>query len=313
MKLWKKYTDPILCVLLIAIFIGIGMKYYNAKYKEDLFEAIKKNDIEKVKSSLSRDRILTIKDEHNNSALHLAVIHGRAEIVRELIIEKRWQFTYNDKGHMPLHIAAILGEFEIFNDLLLFGNADINAKTAVVNCSLLHTIPFGYTYKPKEIPKGSLTDGHLKIARFLLDYGCDIDARTSLGDTALFLASEYGAVEFVEFLIINKASVDIKDPWNRHAPLHVAVMEKHLDVVITLLAGGVGVNEVDCIGHSALHYAVCLSENDDCYDIVDVLLKHGADKSLKSKKKYSPLDLARDRKDCENPSPKICQLLEIGL
>ncbi|MCF7958194.1 MAG: ankyrin repeat domain-containing protein [Phycisphaerae bacterium] len=162
MRKWKKYTDPIICVLLVAFFIGLWIKYSNAKYKEELFEAIKNNDIEKIDSSLDSDRILTIKDKYDNSVLHLAVIDGQAEIVKSLLIRKNWEFTYNYRGHTPIHIAAMLGEAEIFKDLMLV--TDVDTKTLDGNLPL-HLIPLGYTYRPKEIPEGSLTDGHIEIAR----------------------------------------------------------------------------------------------------------------------------------------------------
>ena len=73
-----------------------------------MINLIKQGDTEKVKECISNNpHSLAIKDDEGNSALHLAVLHGHADLCRLLVnrAQHLLQAT-NNNGERPLHIAA---------------------------------------------------------------------------------------------------------------------------------------------------------------------------------------------------------------
>ncbi|XP_026461394.1 uncharacterized protein LOC113363126 [Ctenocephalides felis] len=80
--------------------------------KEDIFQAIRNNDLPKVQSLLNfcSVHLLNIVDKtnKNNTPLHCAVEENRYEIVKELLLEK-WGTNINaqnDDGDTALHVGA---------------------------------------------------------------------------------------------------------------------------------------------------------------------------------------------------------------
>ncbi|TRM57323.1 ankyrin repeat-containing domain protein, partial [Schizophyllum amplum] len=54
-------------------------------------------------------------------------------------------------------------------------------------------------------------DGHLELARLLVDHGADIEAQEEEGRTPLHLTAEGGHCEVARFLIDKGADVDSRD------------------------------------------------------------------------------------------------------
>ena len=147
----------------------------------------------------------------------------------------------------------------------------------------------------------------------------DINARDSHGKTLLHHACEYGLTEGVSILLANNAHVDIQDEKG-YTPLHCACQNNHIhydirkiviqrDPYLTLLltqsASGSGsivavVTSQDKCNRTILHYA-CI--HGDC-DIVDELLKAGADPCAQDKLGNNPMHYA-----CENGHLQCVQQL----
>ena len=133
----------------------------------------------------------------------------------------------------------------------------------------------------------------------------DINARDSHGKTLLHHACEYGLTEGVSVLLANNAQADICDKKG-YAPLHYACQNNHIhydickilikwDPTLTLTQGGSGsgstVTSQDEFNRKLLHYT-CIHGD---FDIVDNLLKAGADPCARDKLGNNPMHYA-----CEN-------------
>ena len=138
----------------------------------------------------------------------------------------------------------------------------------------------------------------------------DINACDSHGKTLLHHACEYGLTEGVSILLVNNAQMDVSDEKG-YTPLHYAYQNNHIpygickiliqrDPYLTLpfTEGGSGsgstlavVTSQDKCSRTMLHYA-CIHGD---FDIVDNLLKAGADPCAQDKLGNNPMHYA-----CEN-------------
>ncbi|ALA62384.1 ankyrin repeat family protein [Turkeypox virus] len=88
----------------------------------------------------------------------------------------------------------------------------------------------------------------------------------------------------------NYEKLDYDYDKDGESPLHLAVEMGNLDIIDLLIGTGININNKFCYsGHTPLHIAV---KRDTRYDIVDMLLKNGADPSIKNDNNETVLHIA---------------------
>jgi ankyrin repeat protein len=106
--------------------------------------------------------------------------------------------------------------------------------------------------------------------------------------TAILNAAYKGDVEMVKLILATKPDPDIRDNFGATA-VHEAIFESNLEVIQLLLDNGFDVNaQIPSNGYTPLHYAVWLNKPES----VKLLLSYSADKSIKDKKGFTPLEKA---------------------
>jgi ankyrin repeat protein len=147
----------------------------------------------------------------------------------------------------------------------------------------------------------------LRVARFLLDHGADVNRQDGWGATALFAAAETGHKSMVELLLSYGADINARRSYpntvGRQLPLTAldcAVSRGYQAVVETLLAHQADPNIAGNDGQTPLHRA---AKNADA-GIAELLLQHGADANAKDKFDQTSLHLA-----AESGSREIVALL----
>lgn len=98
-------------------------------------------------------------------------------------------------------------------------------------------------------------NGHLAVARFLLDNKAEIDARDRNGYTALHRAADAGHKTMVELLLDRGANVN-PAPERDNQPLHLATRKGYRSIVEVLLARKAEINARGESGRTPLHLAV---------------------------------------------------------
>jgi len=144
--------------------------------------------------------------------------------------------------------------------------------------------------------------GDLEKARQLLS-AYPILAADDLNSTSgspLQAALEKGHFDVAQLLLSNKASIEVKDCFDR-TPLSDAAARGDFESVQWLLSKGANPNVADFEGQTPLHHAV-VSER---AELVAILLASGADRTLKNILGRTPLDIAKVKK-----LDKIEQLLQ---
>ncbi|WP_353281388.1 ankyrin repeat domain-containing protein [Wolbachia endosymbiont (group B) of Horisme vitalbata] len=210
------------------------------------------------------------KDSFSCTALCHAALCGRKEIVEFLISKEADVNAKGSFGCTVLHNAALCGCKEIVEFLTSKG-ADVNAKD-VLNRTALHYAAF---YGRKE------------IVEFLISKEADVNAKDSLNSTALHYAAFYGRKEIVEFLISKEADVNAKDSLNSTA-LHYAALYDHTKITKALfrIEADFDVDEPLFLHNAAKNGQV---------DIVNALIKAGADVNAVDKYGKTPLDYAKNQ------------------
>ncbi len=119
----------------------------------------------------------------------------------------------------------------------------------------------------------------------------DGDARTPLINAALV-----GNTIVLSWLLENDAGINVQDR-NGYTALHFAVQEKHTKVIDKLLKYGADVALTDSFGNAPLWRAVFDAHGN--YEIVQLLLRNGADPHMKNDSDRSPMDFAQTIQDSD--------------
>jgi ankyrin repeat protein len=124
----------------------------------------------------------------------------------------------------------------------------------------------------------------------LLREGTDPDLVDSDGRTALMYSVTQGRDELVALLLQSKANPNAQDK-NGFSALHFAAQDFRALAAKALLNAGAQVDLKDRFGNTALWRAVFHSRGRG--EIIEMLLKNGADRFVKNNSDVSPIDLAQ--------------------
>ncbi|EPQ05391.1 Ankyrin repeat domain-containing protein 27 [Myotis brandtii] len=132
-------------------------------------------------------------------------------------------FSRDDRGHTPLHVAALCGQASLI-DLLV-------SKGAVVNATDYH----GST--PLHL---ACQKGYQSVTLLLLHYKASADVQDNNGNTALHLACAHGHEDCVKALVyydVQSCRLDIGNEKG-DTPLHIAARWGYQGIIETLLQNG---------------------------------------------------------------------------
>ncbi len=141
------------------------------------------------------------------SALAFATMHGRKEMVAELLRRGAEVDRRQPRQQTALHFAAYKRWADIAEVLAEHG-ADVNARTRELRTPLMLVID--------ESPLNSERSA-ADPARVLLSHGADPDLRDNFGRTAMMMAAEKGQTDVCLLLFNASADMDLRDPSGQTA------------------------------------------------------------------------------------------------
>jgi len=213
-----------------------------------------------------------------------AIRQGKAETVTLLLYKRRTNVNAFDKrGYMPLHWAALEGNFEIMA-MLLENGADMELPTRR-GCSPLAVSVWHFILNGKRVATGLPVEREatLDAMLFLLERGANINAVcgynsvSGFGFSLLHAASWHCEIELMNVLLDKGADIESEDE-NAMTPLFYAIRSSKLEAVSFLLERGAKVNIYDIEeGRTPLHHAALHGKT----KILRVLLDAGADGTVK--------------------------------
>jgi ankyrin repeat protein len=251
--IWAAYGDH---EPVVKLLLERGAEY-------DVFTAAMRGDLARVKELVSGDPTLVAKEVGSDTPLVWAARRNRADVVTYLLDEKS-DINHADWSGSILAQTAWEGHIDIIR-ILLDRGANTETGAEVREC------PYGTALHQ------AAHKGRIEIVRLLLDRGAKIDSLNNDRQTPLCFAVGEGHAAVAKLLLDRGADPNGKG----RSPLGEAVWESHPDLVRMLLEHG-------AVSAMALHHA---AERGDV-DLVQLLLKHAVDKSLRDDENRTPLHVA---------------------
>lgn len=134
-----------------------------------------------------------------------------------------------------------------------------------------------------------------ECCKVILSHGIDINTRNSAGETPLHIAALQGEIEGCRLLLNYGADINATDE-DDSTPLHNAVFSGRLyrhDTIALLINNGANVNAKLWNGSTVLHLLAQLGHSEDTVNTVKLLIKHGADVSIRDNKGKTAADYAQ--------------------
>jgi len=202
----------LLAALILCAFVGDVVA-------QDIFDAVKRNDLSKVKALIEKDRsLVNLKDEAGNTPLHHAAMIGSVEMADFLLLKGADINAPNARLNTPLHEALNVQKTEVGKFLIEKG-ADIHKENL-----------------EKQTPLNRAANRSLvEIGNILIAKGAVIDTRDRYQRTPfLCVARHTGNVEFGKLLMAKGANINLKDGDNQ-AALNLAASRGYNDFIDFLL------------------------------------------------------------------------------
>lgn len=273
-----------------------------------LHQAVKKSNCIVVQAILSFGADINCKDLLGDTPLHKAVVIGLLDMTRTIIELGAELNTTNLDSKTPLIVAAASGNLSVV-ELLLSSGADVTPKDIFGNTALHYPVyldPSGITKSMYEAAFAEISAQddqqkaplnvsefvNLNIAKVLINYGANLDAKNKQSKTPIMVAIENRNIVAVQLLIRSGADVTIEDNFGS-TPLHAAIElenwiaednslydivdEVNLYIVKSLIDHGANVNARDMDSETPLHVAIKRWN----LPAVLLLLRSGADVRMK--------------------------------
>jgi ankyrin repeat protein len=214
---------------LVIVFISTAtllsvylVKYYENEKRIQVFhEAVRKNDLEKVKLMIMKHSDLVYSKEKYSSATPL--FDAGSKEMAELLISKGADVKAElDNGTTLLHEMACS---DYRKDLIAFfisKGLDVNAKDHYLKETPLHC---------------AAERDCVKAAELLIKEGADVNAKNFEGMTPLHYAVKKNSIKIVELLISQSVNINEKDNQG-NTPYTYAINKGYTDIADLLLKHG---------------------------------------------------------------------------
>lgn len=257
------------------------------------------SQLETVRFLLGRGADPNIVAADGKSPLHWAAENGHAAIVTTLLNAGANVHATDTRGKTPRQLAQDKGHASLATDLLDFARAlPKKFQEAIANGEVLlirRLIGNGADVDAKDsIGNTALHRAASKtfkaavtINALLTATGIDVDAKNNHGQTPLHFAAKLDHATAVTALLKGGADADAQDKDDK-TPLHRAAENGYAAAVKALLDGDADVTITDSTGDTALHLAALQGRA----NVVPLLLRGGADVDAKGDRGKTPLHLA---------------------
>ncbi|XP_078534281.1 dynein axonemal heavy chain 12-like [Lissotriton helveticus] len=210
-----------------------------------------------ITNTLEANSFVSLPPDHSDHGKIVTAIHAGDEKTLQTLSSHFHAFKEADgRGWIPLHEAAIQS------------NKDILALTLKASCSSV----WEKTTLKGETPLFLAIDFcQLENVNFLLNNGCNPNAKNEDGDSPLIAAIHHGSYDIASSLISCSADVNLRCV-NERTALHEAARLGHKDIVQLLILSGADPDPRSSYGLTPL----ALASQNGYRDIIELLIQKGA-------------------------------------
>ncbi|XP_028602146.2 85/88 kDa calcium-independent phospholipase A2 isoform X1 [Podarcis muralis] len=255
--------------------------------------ACQKGDMECLRELVEQCHArLDVTDKNGDTVFHYSVRGNNPEIIE--LMGKRSTAALdhvNDEGKSPLHLACQLGKEDAVHALL-----KVNAKCSnmgalgyPIHIAMKHSQKrCAQALLDKEISQIQLLDPrygatplhwarNADMTRLLIDYGCEVNALSKTGESALHIAARRGRFDCTMVLLTHGAMANVKGA-DGNTPLHLAMKQDHLEMIKALIVFGADVDVPNDLGETPGLLAARISKGANRKVLLDLLKIVGIDR-----------------------------------
>ena len=306
-----------ICTMFItAAFFFLPCFVYAEATDAQLISAVKSGNIKAAKDLLSQGLKADTVDKSGTPVLILAAAGGKYAVAELLINEGANLRSSDSKGNTILHLLAASTRKEALAlmELAIDKRADINAlnfksprqtpaeiavskgNIAVLELLMRKGVDADYTFGNKPMAVYAYDAGQIKVMKYIIEKGANIDSENTSKDTLLHMAVLNNDITTVKFLAEKKASLDRKGSMGRTA-LFMAVDKGYLKIAEFLLQSGCSANTVDYSGKNLMHLFAAGKNNGKT---IAAFSRYGIDINKKDSSGTTPILAAINGKRWEN-------------
>jgi ankyrin repeat protein len=260
----KTFKSTFVIVVLLLVTINIQ--------GQEIFDAIKNNDLPKVKELIAKDpQLVASRNARQSTPLHIAAAYDNEEIAKYLIEKGSDINIPNGNFYSPLMFAGIK-----VAKLLVEKGADLNYISQYGGSALAE----------------SLERGKINVAEYLLDKGVIIpDINTKQGIDMLFAALRIGSVKYLNKCLNIGLNTTFESEVKNNL-IHYAAESNSIELINRLIELGVSVDKSNLYGWTPLHVAA----NSGNKSIVELFIQKGLDKNARTIDGKTPYNFAVENK-----------------
>ncbi|XP_043370309.1 ankyrin repeat and death domain-containing protein 1B isoform X5 [Dermochelys coriacea] len=283
---------------------NVNINAVNTLQRTALHFAVAGNRVSTVDFLLHHKARVDVADKHGLMAIHLAAWSGNLDIMRMLVKAGADQKATNQEGRNVLHFAALNNNVDIVDYLLQelqlkdLNKQDEKGKRAFLlaaekgHVEMIYRLVSLKLFTSEKDKEGNTAvhlaakNGHYEVLEVLLNQWEEINELNQHNSNALHIATRHGHTSLVRFLISKNINLVPKPEQN--SPLHLAILNNHLPVVISLLDANHDINTLNQKQQTPLHLAADLGN----VELVELLLKAGCDLKIADKQGKTALAVA---------------------
>lgn len=246
----------------LEILASYGAPFDPAKNtrRTPLHRAAAEGRTDLIETLLLQGLDINARDSEGKTPLHLATAAGNVDMMRALVARGANAVQRDNDIVTPLHIAAEAGNLAAVDFLLTLPDVrlSINQHAAYTN---------GFT--PVMV---AASKNHTAIIERLAAHGADLNQTDNQNRHSLFIAAETGHVEAVRKLIAlgADASKDVLSNSNKSSAVHWIDEKNYKEILGLLVTAGANINAVDSNGQTPLHRACDYTRRDKILPLVQM-------------------------------------------
>lgn len=230
------------------------------------------------------------------TALEMAITTGQTEMMKLLLHKGAGIEALDSYRYTPLCVATS-NVFSAPALVLLATGADVSVRCGHDKESVLHE---------------ARRHGSIESTRAVIEHGVHVDAVDEEQFTSLHCGAAHNQTEVIDELVGAGASIEAHYRYGSTS-LHDAASTSNLEALLALLKHGADINSQTLDQETPLHYAAAIAGKEGAAEVVDSLLRAGADETILNYESKAVADVVAEEDQLAEDVERVRGLLANAL